>query len=105
MREIARVAFADRTGIYDPAGRIKPIDQWTPEQAACLDGLEVIIKNAQAGDGHVDTVHKIKLSPKADSLKLLAQHFGLLTNKLEVSGKLTLEDLIVQSRTISSQNS
>jgi hypothetical protein len=33
----------------------------TAEQGAALAGFEVLIKNAKAGDGQIDEIHKIKL--------------------------------------------
>ena len=53
-------------------------------------GLEVIKKNAAAGDGVVDTVHKVKVVDPVKALEMLAKHFGLLTEKLEHSGSITI---------------
>jgi len=95
--ELGRLAFADRSGVWgikDGKRYLKPFEEWTPEQAACLEGFEIIVKNAAAGDGHTDTVHKVRLATKAHALEALAKHFALLTTKVEVSGKLTLEDLV-----------
>lgn len=97
MLEIARLAFADRRGVWKIDGSLKPLHEWTPDEAACLEGLEVIKKNAEAGDGHVDVVHKVKLAAKRDALQILAKHFGLVTDKLDVTHRVTLEDLIVAS--------
>lgn len=96
MLEIARLALTDRRGVWAD-GRLKPLDEWTVDEAACLEGMEVIIKNAQAGDGHTDTVHKVKLTSKPGALEMLARHFGLLSDKVKVEGTLTLEQLIVAS--------
>jgi hypothetical protein len=47
--------------------------------------MEVIItRNAKARDGH--TVHKFKLWDKTRALEALAKHFGLVKDRLEVSG-------------------
>lgn len=97
MLELARLATTDRRGVWDADGRLKPLDEWTPEQGACLEGLEVIIKNAEAGDGHVDKIHKVKLATKHSALELLAKHFGLVKDKVDVTHRITLEDLIVAS--------
>lgn len=93
MLEIARLALTDRRGIWKD-GKLKPLTEWTPDEAALLEGLEVIIKNAEAGDGHTDTVHKVRLATKLNALDILAKHFGLYSNKLEVKGKIRLEDLV-----------
>lgn len=96
MLELARLAFTDRRGPWRD-GHLKPLDEWTADEAACLEGFEVIVKNAQAGDGHTDTVHKAKLATKDNALNLLARHFGLVSDKLKLEGKVTLEQLIVAS--------
>lgn len=97
MLEIARVAFIDRRGIWGPDGRLKPLSEWTADEAALLEGLEVVIKNAAAGDGHTDTVHKVKLATKQHALELLAKHFGLTVEKLDITHRVTLEDIVVAS--------
>jgi hypothetical protein len=95
--EIARVAFTDRRTIWQN-GRLLPLEAWTVDQAACLEGLEVIVKNAQAGDGHTDTIHKVKLANKLHALEMLAKHFGLLVEKVEVSGEVTLLEKVARAR-------
>ena len=47
--------------------------------------LEVIIKNAKAGDGITDTVHKFKLWDKVRALETLAKDFGLLKDRVELT--------------------
>jgi hypothetical protein len=42
------------------------------EQGAALASVEVIIKNAKAGDNHTDEVHKFKLWDKTSDLEALA---------------------------------
>lgn len=95
--ELGRLAFSDRRGVWVD-GKLKPLKDWTTDEAACLEGFEVIVKNAAAGDGHMDLVHKVKLTGKLGALEVLAKHFGLLVNRVDVTGKITLEDLIVASR-------
>jgi len=38
-----------------------------------------------AGDGHTDTIHKMKFWPKVHALDLLAKHFALLVEKVDVT--------------------
>lgn len=95
LEELRRVAFADIRGFYDAAGNIKPISDLSEEQGAQLAGVEVILKNARAGDGKIDEVHKIRLHPKLHALELLAKHFALLTevSELRISGRLTIDQV------------
>jgi hypothetical protein len=70
------------------------------ERAACLASLEVIIKNAKAGDGHTDEVYKFKLWDKTRALEALAKHFGLVAERLEVSGWDKLSAQLNHARTV-----
>ncbi len=76
MLEIARLAMADRTAVWRD-GKLLPVEDWPADQKALLEGFEVIVKNAAAGDGHTDTVHKVHLARKQGALDLLAKHFRL----------------------------
>lgn len=91
LQEIGRLAFSDVRALFDANGKLKPLHTLTAEEAACIAGLEVIIKNAEAGDGHMDTVHKIKVWDKSKNLEMLAKHFALLTEKIEHAGGLEIK--------------
>lgn len=86
IAEVARMAFVNVTGVFDEHGNIKPFTDWTPAQQASLQGFEVIIKNAQGGDGVTDTVHKIKMGDKLKALELGAKIRKMLVEKVEVEG-------------------
>ena len=80
LEEVRRLAFVDLAGVFDEIGNIKPLKDWTDEQRASLAGFEVIVKNAQAGDGKTDTVYKIKVTDKLRALEMLMKHFMLLAD-------------------------
>jgi hypothetical protein len=86
LEELRRLALSDRRSFYRDDGTPKPISELTPEQGSALMDVEVMIKNAAAGDGHTDTVHKFRLWDKPKALELLAKRFGLLEDKLAHSG-------------------
>lgn len=88
LEEYRRLAFADLRTFFDAAGNLKPVQDFTAEQGAQLASMEVIIKNAAAGDGVTDRVHKFKVWDKTRALESLAKHFGLLTDKVEHSGDI-----------------
>lgn len=88
LEEIRRLALSDVRQLFDERGDLRPLHTLTAEQAACIAGVEVIIKNAKAGDGVTDTIHKIKVWDKPKSLEMLAKHFALLTERVEHSGGL-----------------
>lgn len=98
LEEYRRLAFVDVRSFFDERGNLKPIGQLTEEQGSALASLEVIIKNAKAGDGIVDEVHKIKLWDKTRALESLAKHFGLLIERLEVSASAELVERLAKAR-------
>lgn len=84
---------ADIRELYDKRGHIKPIHQLTKVQAAMIAGVEMIMKNATAGDGKIDRVLKVKLVPRDRYVEMAAKHFKLLT---EVVAVLDGEKMIKQ---------
>lgn len=80
------LAFQDIRTLFDDAGNLKPIHELTDDAAPLVAGLEVIKKNAAAGDGIIDTVHKVKVVDPVKPLEMLAKHFGLLIERVEHSG-------------------
>ena len=84
MLEVGRVAFALRSSMWKD-GQLLPFDQWPADALALLEGFEVVIKNAAAGDGHTDVVHKVHLAKKMPALVELLKHFGLVSEKVELS--------------------
>jgi phage terminase small subunit len=79
MRAIEHVVNGDVRRLFDEQGNLRPIHALTREQAALIGGFEIIKKNAEAGDGHIDTVHKVKLKDTARYVEMGAKHFALLT--------------------------
>ena len=88
LDEIARLSFSNVQELFDEQGNLRPIQSLTREQAACIASLEVVKRNMTAGDGVVDTIHKLKVWDKAKALEMLAKHFALLTEKVEHSGEV-----------------
>jgi phage terminase small subunit len=87
--EIARVGYVDRRSYYHEDGRPKGMHELTPAQGAALADVELLVRNVTAGDGQSDLVHKFKLWDKNKALQMLAQHFGLLVEKVQVSGDIS----------------
>lgn len=98
LEELRRLATVDLRSFFDEDGNFKRIQDLTPEQGAALAGFEVVKKNAEAGDGKVDVIHKFKVWDKPRSLEMLAKHFGLLVERMEISGKLSLPDRLTSAR-------
>lgn len=91
VKERLRIlAFQDIRQLFDEQGNLRPLHTLTDDAAACVAGMEVIIKNAAAGDGVTDRVHKIRVVDQVKPLELLAKHFGLLVEQVQVKGDLVL---------------
>jgi phage terminase small subunit len=91
LRQLMRIAESDPATFFDEHGNLKMPHEWTPDQGAALAGFEVIKKNAEAGDGKIDTVHKVKLVDKTKALDILSKHLGLLIDKTEHSGTIVVK--------------
>lgn len=85
LEELRRLAFSNVQDLFDEAGNLRPIHTLTREQASCIASLEVIKKNAEAGDGHIDVVHKLKSWDKTRTLEMLARHYQLLTDTVKIT--------------------
>ena len=88
LEELRRLATVDVRSFFQSDGSLKPMAEWTPEQGAAVSSMEVIIKNAEAGDGITDRIHKFRLWDKPRSLEMLAKHFALLTEQMQVKGEV-----------------
>lgn len=88
---LAALAFVDPRKFFDAKGNIIPITELDADTAASIAQFEVIVKNAQAGDGHMDTVHKVRLVDATKPLNTLAEHFGLTVQRVEHSGALEIK--------------
>src|SRR5262245_31444744 len=70
------IARTDTRAFFDAAGSVKPIHEWSWEMGQQVVGAEVIIKNAQAGDGQVDRVLKLRFADKVRALDMHHRRSG-----------------------------
>lgn len=85
-RNVDAEAFGDLRALYDEKGRLKQIHALTRDESDKVGGFETVIKNAAAGDGHTDTVLKIKVKDHSRYVEMGAKHFKLLTDIVEHQG-------------------
>jgi phage terminase small subunit len=98
LEELAGVAFSNVQRLFTPTGDLIPVHELPPAVAASLASVEWVMKNATSGDGKVDRVLKIKMCDKVRGLELLAKHFALLVDRIEVSGDVSLTAKIAAAR-------
>lgn len=93
LTELAKIAFSDmrKFSKWGPSG-VSLIDSesLSDEDASCI--AEVSETTSESG-GSI----KFKIHDKKAALELLGKHLKLFTDKVEHSGKITLEDLIAGS--------
>jgi phage terminase small subunit len=90
LRELMRISMSDVADAFDANGNLLPIREMPLELRRAVSGMEVIIKNAAAGDGHTDRIHKIRFWDKVRALETLAKHLGLLSEHIKVDGDVEL---------------
>lgn len=100
LEELRRLAFVDPRAFFDPAtGKLKHPKDLDVETAAALQSFDVVIANVAAGDGVMDTIHKVKWSDKTRALEMLAKHFLLLVEQVrDVSGDEQLVSRLAAAR-------
>jgi phage terminase small subunit len=98
LEETRRNAFSDIGALFDECGNLKPIHTLPAEVRSTIASVEVVIKNAAGGDGHTDTIHKVKLWSKDKALELLAKHFALLVERMKLETDETLLKLLDEGR-------
>jgi phage terminase small subunit len=98
LEELRRIAFSDVGQLFTDDGSLIPLRELPPEVRTALASVEVVMKNAAAGDDKIDRVLKVKYWDKNKALTDLARHFALLVDRVEVSGDLSLTAKIAAAR-------
>lgn len=84
VKELARLAFTDRTSIVKVTSgslRIKSFDELTEDQKACISGA----KETKFGI-------EVTFYNKEKALEMLGRHLGLFNDKLEVKGQVNVSN-------------
>jgi phage terminase small subunit len=98
LEEYRRLSFSDLGEMIDELGRLRPLKDLPTSARAAIASVKVTKKNLTAGDGIMEDVVELKLWDKTRALESLAKHFGLLVERIDVSGTVTLDDRIAQAR-------
>ena len=86
IEAIRRQVVANPKALFDEHGDVRPIHTLSDEAAAMILAWEYVMKNAEAGDGKIDHILKIKRLDPSKYVELGARYFGLLQDKLHVTG-------------------
>lgn len=81
--QVRSIVEFDPMDLHDADGDILPMDQWPPEARAAIAGIEYVMKNAEAGDGKVDRVFKLRFWSKIEASRLDYERLGLTEPQME----------------------
>ena len=100
LLELRRIGMADIRKLYDDDGNLLEVTQWPAEVAKFVSSIEVseLFEGFGKEREHVGFVKKVKLWNKEKALELLGKNISMFNEHHTHSGKLTLEDLIHQSK-------
>jgi hypothetical protein len=85
VEAIRRGMTGDIGDLYDAEGNLRPLHELTEAQRWLIAGVEHVMKNAEAGDGKVDRVLKIKWADRAKYVEMAGRIHGLFKDKVEVT--------------------
>jgi phage terminase small subunit len=98
LLELSRIAFFDLRRLYREDGSLKAMSELDDDAAAVLAGVDVVETkgNAEVGGAagirHIpEFVKKVKIPDKVGALTLCMKHLGMLTEKVEHSGNVTIQ--------------
>ena len=83
LRNVQNVAMSDIRQLFTEAGHLRSIEDLPPAVAAAISSVEVVTK--QAGAGQVEHVAKVRLWDKMRALELLVKYLQLI--KPEPTGR------------------
>lgn len=85
LEELRRLSLSDLADAIDEStGKLKPLHQMPAHIRAAIASVKLTKKNLTAGDGVTEDVVEIKLWDKPRALEMLAKHFKLLTDVMQV---------------------
>lgn len=89
LKELARIVFFDPRKLFNADGSPKAINQLDDDTAAALSGVEVLEEFEGTGKDRVFVGYtkKYKVSDKNTALTNAMRHLGMLSDKVEVTGK------------------
>lgn len=89
LQELMKLATVDLADCYDEEGNLLNIKHIPKATRAAMNGIDV--HEDREGNG---STKKVKLYDKTKALEMIGRHLKLFTDKVEHSGKVTLEQLV-----------
>jgi phage terminase small subunit len=102
LLELARIAFFDMRTLYTEEGQLKKPHELDDNAAAVLAGIDTqsTLLGGDDEEGAPSTLvtKKVKVSDKVAALTLAMRHMGMLKDKLEVTGEISLAERMRQQK-------
>lgn len=104
-KELARIAFADPRKFFNDDGSLVPISELDDDTAMALAGIDVneLFEGTGEDRAAVGYCKKVKLASKLDALEQLGRNLQMFTDRIELSGKVSLVDAISRARVRATQ--
>lgn len=92
--ELRNISTLDVSQAYDHNGDPLPMDKLPTSLKKSIQSIKKVIKSDDRGE---TITTEIKFFDKIKAINLLGKELGMFSNKVEVSGKVSLESLIGES--------
>ena len=97
LRQYRNFSFSDVRKLFNPDGSLKNISELDDATAAAVTSVESVELTDKNGES-LGIVRKVKLVDKRAALADVAKHLGMLTDRIDISGKLDLATAIEEGR-------
>jgi phage terminase small subunit len=93
LQELARIAFFDPRKLLDESGNPRSLTDLDDDTAAAVAGLDLLEEYRGSGDERefVGYVKKFKIADKNTALTNAMRHLGMLNDKLQLGGGITVK--------------
>ena len=100
LRTLHEVSEFNIKDILNEEGGLKPISQWPEVAGRVVAALEISEEFEGKGSERIQSgwIKRVKTKDSLKALEMLAKNLSMLTEKHEVSGALTLDQLIMSPR-------
>jgi hypothetical protein len=97
IQELKAIASTDIRELFKPDGTVKDPAEWPDHLARAVKSIEVdeLFEGYGKERTQIGITRKIQLWDKPKALELIGRSLAMFTDKTEVSGKLSLEDLVL----------
>lgn len=99
LQELLKVAKSDLRKLFDDSGKLLSVDEWPDDVALAVSSVEVeeLFDGHGKDKTHIGYTKKLRLWDKIRSLELLGKHLKLFTDRVDITGRITLADLVTES--------